>query len=79
MKMNLKKTENGKLSIELTCVVCHKVTVVEVFEKDYINYTKGRMFVQDCFPYLDADHREMFISGICPTCWDNMFGSDEEV
>lgn len=28
--------------------------------------------------YLSADEHEMLISGICSTCWDIVFGKEEE-
>ena len=34
--------------------------------------------IQEIVPELSPDYREMFISGICPTCWDNMFGFEPE-
>jgi hypothetical protein len=59
------------------CPFCGRGNEVEVNEADYWDWDDG-MLVQDAFPYLSADEREMLISGICPTCWDKMFGSDEE-
>ena len=32
--------------------------------------------IQDCFPYLSADDRELCMSGIDPEHWDNIFGED---
>lgn len=59
------------------CPFCGRGNEVEVNEADYWDWDDG-MLAQDAFPYLSADEREMLISGICPTCWDKMFGSDEE-
>ena len=59
------------------CPFCGKAHEVLVNEEDYLNWDDGEL-VQNAFPYLSADEREMLISGICPTCWDSMFGSDEE-
>ena len=59
------------------CPFCHKAHEVAVNEMDYLDWQDGKL-AQDAFPYLSADEREMLISGICPTCWDGMFGSDEE-
>lgn len=59
------------------CPFCGRGNEVEVNEADYWDWQDG-MMAQDAFPYLSADEREMLISGICPTCWDKMFGSDEE-
>lgn len=35
-------------------------------------------FAQNCFPDLPAAQREFLISGICGTCWDEMFPEEEE-
>lgn len=35
------------------------------------------MSIQDIIPNVSPAYREMFISGICPECWDKMFGCEE--
>jgi hypothetical protein len=35
--------------------------------------------VQDAFPEVPKEYREMFISGTCPKCWDDMFNNEDEV
>jgi len=59
------------------CPFCGRGNEVEVNEADYWDWQDG-MMAQDAFPYLSADERELLISGICPICWNKMFGSDEE-
>ena len=59
------------------CPFCGDGHKVEVNETDYLDWGDG-MNAQDAFPYLSASEREMLISGICPTCWNKYFGSDEE-
>lgn len=34
--------------------------------------------IQEVFPDLSPEHREMFITGFCPKCWDEIFGDEEE-
>ena len=65
--------------INTTCPFCGKTTPVQIRRAaDYHAWQNGAL-AQDAFPYLSADEREMLISGICPTCWDNMFsGEDDE-
>jgi hypothetical protein len=58
------------------CPFCGRGNEIEVNEADYWDWDDG-MLAQDAFPYLSADEREMLISGICPTCWDSMFGGEE--
>ena len=56
------------------CPFCGEAHTVLVNEMDYYDWQDGKL-AQDAFPYLSADEREMLISGICPTCWDGMWGS----
>lgn len=69
----------AKVTIKRTCVCCGNIVPIKVEERDWKLFnTPNRPCVQDCFPYLTPDEREMFISGVCKVCWDDMFGEDEE-
>ena len=63
------------INISMTCRQCVKEYVMRVSQTDLENRNKG-MLVQDAFPYLSADMREMFITGICGKCYDAMFRDD---
>jgi len=72
------KINYKEVSVLTYCPFCHHSNEVEVNEEDYWDWQDGTL-TQDAFPYLPAEEREMLISGICPTCWDKMFGSwDDE-
>ena len=73
----MKRINYKDVSIVTTCPFCGHANFVEVNEDDYLDWSDGTL-AQVAFPYLSADEREMLISGICPTCWNGMFGSDEE-
>lgn len=60
------------LKLLSTCKMCGKETTLEVEREDYAKYQAGGL-VQSCFPYLNADQRELLISGICPSCFNNLF------
>ena len=64
-------------TIETYCPFCGKPHTVNVHAADWHAFEDGAL-VQDAFPYLSANERELLISGICPTCWNSMFGDDEE-
>lgn len=53
--------------------MCGKTTEIEVEEKGYKLWKQGAR-IQDALGTLTADQREMLISGICPVCWDRMWG-----
>lgn len=44
----------------------------KVNEDDYYDYRDGKM-IQNCFPYLSLDEREIIISGMTPQMWDDTF------
>jgi hypothetical protein len=65
------------ITLTTICPFCGQTHEVLVFEDDYDAWQGGAR-AQDVFFYLSANEREMLISGICPKCWDNMFGEEEE-
>lgn len=42
-------------------------------EKWFAYGIKGE-FIQDVFPELNAEEREVFITGIHPDCWQRLYG-----
>lgn len=72
------KTKDAE--VKVACVECNEEQVFETFVKDLEDYSKGVKFIQDCFPYLSADNKEMFQSGLCPTCWTKIMSpcNDED-
>lgn len=59
------------------CMVCDNRTVLEVDQKGWDRYNGGA-FIQDAFPELSADDRELLLTGIHPECWDTFAPKDEE-
>ena len=59
------------------CPFCGRSHEVEVNDMDYLDWQDGEL-VQDAFPYLSAGERELLVSGICPTCWDKMFKTNDD-
>lgn len=71
----LKKKHNIK--IETICPNCNKHTVLEVNVNDYFDFKEGKKHIQEAFPYLSADEREMLLTGLCKECWDKLFKEEE--
>jgi hypothetical protein len=71
------KINHKEIIIITACPFCGHANEIEVNEEDYWDWQDGEL-VQNAFPYLSADEREMLISGICPTCWEKTFGGEEE-
>ena len=73
-----KITADGGMSVIAgPCHFCKQPQEVRAKTTDLEKF-RGGGFVQDCFPYLSAPMREFLISGICDTCWNNMFPPEEE-
>lgn len=54
------------------CPMCGETHRLYMTEGDYTAWKVERHFVQDVFPHLTADVREVAISGTCPECWKRM-------
>lgn len=59
------------------CYQCGQPQEVTVPADALLRFRNGE-FAQDCFRTLPAAEREFLISGICGTCWDEMFSEPEE-
>jgi hypothetical protein len=66
------------MKIRRNCVFCKNIWEVTIKAEDIDKFFDGNELVQNAFPYLSADEREMLISGICPDCWNGMFGQEED-
>lgn len=61
-----------KKTFTTVCPFCHHATYITVNLKDWEDWRNGKL-IQDAFPYLTADEREMLKTGICPDCWEKIF------
>lgn len=63
--------------VAVPCHLCGLVTELEPSIEGFMAWKNGEL-IQDAMPELDADERELLISGTCPKCWDEMFPPDSE-
>ena len=63
---------SSKITIKRRCPMCKKENSVTVEKADYQRWSAGAL-IQNAFPYLKPDEREILQSGTCPTCWDELF------
>ena len=72
-------TKERNVALATQCVLCGTTHEVMVDLKDAQEYmSPNRRHVQDIFPYLTPEERELLISGICPVCWELMFACEED-
>ena len=58
---------------DVPCFNCSSVYVLHYNRQDMMKWLDGSMLIQDAMPYLTAGERELLLSNICDTCFDNMF------
>ena len=80
-EQELRKKMRTQTSAPLTavtkpCIHCNKTSSLTVDADGYRQWVSGAL-IQDAFPDMDADNRELLISGTHPACWDTMFGDDQ--
>jgi hypothetical protein len=59
------------------CPMCGDETLMKVDGDGLRSWFRGA-FIQDAFPDMDVDSRELLISGTHPACWSDMLGEMEE-
>jgi hypothetical protein len=64
------KTE---VKITTACPFCGRITTLSIPVDDCIAWQNGSL-VQNAFPDLSAEDREVLLSGICWNCQINIFG-----
>ena len=61
----------------MTCWNCETSHIVEVPAVGWKAWRSGEL-IQDALPELNADNRELLMSGTCGDCWELFFPEDEE-
>lgn len=72
-------TRNGRIRFHPhDCVVCGRIHEPVILDAEKYYRWKGGECIQDVFPEMTKDQREILISGTCPECWDELFGRCED-
>jgi hypothetical protein len=70
---------NTTIEIMGNCPRCVDFFSITVPHDDYLKWQAGTL-IQEAFPYMSIDDRELLISGVCGECWKTMYpveGDDE--
>ena len=62
-----------EITINKNCPICGKEWFVVCDNEDYKKFLSGKYLVQQRFPCMKPSDRELFISGICDYCFDELF------
>lgn len=67
------------IALHLTCIDCNTQYVINVNQIDLDKWRTGRHNIQDVMAYLSPGQRDLLVSGICSTCFDNLFKISEVI
>ena len=65
------KTDN-LIHVKRQCRKCHETTLYSLDQDALARWQSGEL-IQNAFPHLTADERELLISGTCGKCFDALF------
>lgn len=68
--IRVEKVAEGNYILHTVCPICgkeHSTAIVK--SQDWWDFNHGK-HVQDAFPYLSVDDRELLITGIDAGCWN---------
>ena len=78
-KYNFSSTESivEQVVLNNTCIHCGFTNQLTLNAVDLATWRNGEL-IQNAFPKLNYQQRELIQTGIHPECWDDMFPKEEE-
>ena len=71
--------KNEKINVNVPCSFCGSKHIIEMTMAQFNELqSPHRRYIQDIIPELAPEMRELFISGMCPKCWDKLFSFEDE-
>jgi len=67
------ETIGDQVIVSITCPKCEKVFQNVVKLGDWLDFLNEKKLMQNCFPYLNVNDRELFMSGMCGKCFDDLY------
>lgn len=65
-----------KMKVDVRCRMCGTYHTLTVNTEMFMRWSNREILVQNAFPELSLDQRELLISQICGSCFDEMFGGE---
>ncbi len=73
----MKVMEGNYVVTSHPCPSCHDTLTVAIGSDKLYAYNQGAL-AQTVLSEYGSDVRERFISGYCDSCWNGLFGDDED-
>ena len=55
------------------CRHCNEINSIILDMDAFTQWNKGKLLIQEAFPYLSIDDREIIMTGTHVACWNEMF------
>lgn len=69
----------NEAQVQIHCTAgCNELKTFRVVPSELEAFEAGGKHIQDAMPSLDADWREMFLTGICPQCFARIMPPEED-
>lgn len=77
MRAHVYEIEKDIFGFSRKCFHCGEETEFRITYEEYVRLFADQEYVQDVFPELTNEQREVMISGTHPHCWKEMFGDSD--
>ncbi|MCB0738980.1 MAG: hypothetical protein KDC92_15835 [Bacteroidetes bacterium] len=67
----------GQMESVVKCIGCNKEHRIVTNAQKYVDWLNGEL-INNALPELNAEQKELLISGTCNSCWDLMWGEEED-
>ena len=68
---------DGRVRARRRCQVTGDLFIITVDAQALMEWKRGRL-IQDAFPQLNKDEREILMTGYTPAEWDGLFKDDDD-
>lgn len=75
----IKREADGTLTASGFCPVTNKEWTLTGLDKDAYDSWRSGELIQNAFPNLDSDQRELLVTGYTQEGWTQTFGDEEEL
>lgn len=65
-------------TLEVICPHCKQPKQLTVVKSEFAAWLATDKLIQQAMPSINADDRELLITGICPLCWTALFGPEPD-
>lgn len=73
MRANVYIVNEDTYGFSKSCMHCGEESHFTLTYDEYVRLIVNNEYIQDVFPHLSKEDREVMISGTHPKCWNEMF------